>query len=223
MHNFTYLKHGFPIYFIALLFVIYSVTSQNITSISSSNFFFKSNLQRFEYNLLAYTNSNICISELHENISTSFPSDNIGKTHCIQTDYYRRLIILSGDVMLNPGPSKQNFGCTLFSSNVRSIGKGKLKEFHNTFSSSVYDILCITKTWLNSNIDDSEIVNNDYIIYRRDRGTEHIRGGGVLVAVKKNVDVRRRDDLERGESIWVEIRISSSEKIIVGCAYLPPP
>ena len=56
----------------------------------------------------------------------------------------------------------------------------------NCFQDLVYseqiDIVCVNETWIHGNIDNSEILNSDYTIFRKDRET---RGGGVLLAIIK--------------------------------------
>ena len=47
---------------------------------------------------------------------------------------------------------------------------------------------CVTKTWLSSNVSDSEILTSNYSIYRCGRGS---RGGGVLLAVSYNIPSRQ--------------------------------
>lgn len=44
------------------------------------------------------------------------------------------------------------------------------------------DVVCVNETWLNESIDNSEILKDNYIIFRKDRS--HNRAGGVLVAIK---------------------------------------
>ena len=44
-----------------------------------------------------------------------------------------------------------------------------------------FSLLCVTETWLTSNICDNEIHSFGFSIYRKDRGS---RGGGVMVVIK---------------------------------------
>ena len=50
-----------------------------------------------------------------------------------------------------------------------------------------YDIIALTETWLNSSFYDSELFDNRYTVIRRDRSENKLRGGGVLIALKKNL------------------------------------
>ena len=44
------------------------------------------------------------------------------------------------------------------------------------------DLVWVTETWLTDDVDNCEILNNSYTIYRKDRITR--QGGGVMLAVK---------------------------------------
>ena len=48
----------------------------------------------------------------------------------------------------------------------------------------IYNVVCITETWLNSSIFDLEILSTNYFIYCKDRCTH---GGGVLVALEESI------------------------------------
>ena len=48
-------------------------------------------------------------------------------------------------------------------------------------------------------------------------------GGGVFIAVKDNLDCRRRSDLETGlEMLCVELNLACSSKIVISAIYRPP-
>ena len=50
-----------------------------------------------------------------------------------------------------------------------------------------YDIIAITETWLDNEIEESTIIIPNYIIFRCDRdltATSKARGGGILLVVK---------------------------------------
>ena len=61
-----------------------------------------------------------------------------------------------------------------FYCNARSLCN-KLYNFQGYIYASSFDIICVTETWLNSDIADNEVLPKGYNIYRRDRGH---RGGG---------------------------------------------
>ena len=60
----------------------------------------------------------------------------------------------------------------LYYQNARSICN-KLSSF-NFFSDGIYDIIAITKTWLHSGVCDSEILHENYIVYRKIKVVMHM-------------------------------------------------
>lgn len=78
------------------------------------------------------------------------------------------------------------FLVNVYYQNVRSIVY-KVDQVLPNILSSEYNILCLTETWLHSNISSSEYFPNNYIVYRSDRDfdkSNKSRGGGVLIAVE---------------------------------------
>ena len=85
------------------------------------------------------------------------------------------------------------FSQSIYYQNARSI-RGKLIDLHLSSLSCDYDIIVVTETWLNESVFDSEILNSNYNIYRRDRCSTHSlkgEGGGVLVAVSSRLSSMR--------------------------------
>ena len=55
-----------------------------------------------------------------------------------------------------------------------------------------YDIIALTKTWLNDTVFSAEFSSEDRLIYRKDRDraiTGKSQGGGVLIAIRNNYTV----------------------------------
>ena len=74
---------------------------------------------------------------------------------------------------------------SLYYQNIRGC-RTKLNDLSASITSSNFDLIALSETWLDSDISDSEIVNSGYVIFRKDRnfdGTRTSRGGGVLLAV----------------------------------------
>lgn len=94
-----------------------------------------------------------------------------------------------------------------------------------------YDVLILTETWLNNSVLSSELFDDRYVVYRRDRETAGFHsykdGGGVLIAVSTKINSVRIDNWQsKCEDLWVTIDISTSHKYrqLALCAvYLPPP
>lgn len=91
--------------------------------------------------------------------------------------------------------------------------------------------MVITETWLTPNIADNEFINPNYTVYRKDRSTcpgpVKSRGGGVMVAVRKDIKSYRVKQWETdGEDVRIvmELQIDkSSERIAICGVYLPSP
>ena len=103
------------------------------------------------------------------------------------------LIILSGDVEMNPGPDSLREHCvTILHCNIRSI-RNKVQYIVDNFCD--YDCLCFTESHVDNSVDNANILlTNEFSIpYRKDR-TNH--GGGILVYINNNLLHKRRPDLE---------------------------
>ena len=85
------------------------------------------------------------------------------------------------------------------------------------------DAVAVTETWLHQGILDTEILDSNFIIFRRDRPQQQ-RGGGVLICVKSDcISVRRRDlENENVEAVVCELRGSNDSKLILAAFYRPP-
>ena len=107
--------------------------------------------------------------------------------------------------------------------NARSLNN-KLQDFQAMVYSKDLDIVIVTETWLTPTVLDKEILPRDYDIYRRDRPTDR-RGGGVLVAIKSDIQNKRRADLESNcELVDCEVHPAEGNTFIVCRFYrLPPP
>ncbi|KAL0852460.1 hypothetical protein ABMA28_000634 [Loxostege sticticalis] len=96
---------------------------------------------------------------------------------------------------------------------------------------SEYDVIALSETWLASDIFDSELFNDRYVVYRRDRDSSFFHtkkyGGGVLLAVSKCLNSCRLTYYEsKCEDVWisVDIRVNNKlEKLSICCVYIPSP
>ena len=128
------------------------------------------------------------------------------------------LITLVGDVEVNPGfrrlvDIKSTRGLKIAHLNVRSLRNKvdllRLEQFDNI----AIDVLTLSETWLDSNIQDSEICLPGFTLVRRDReGSKS--GGGVAIYVRDGLPFRVRNDIDNGENecLWIELII---ERIIL--------
>jgi len=137
------------------------------------------------------------------------------------------LLLLSGDVHENPGPSTSSTSTmdtfvpaqgnlSLVHYNVQSILNKKDILFGD------YDILAFTETWLNPNIYPSDLLFPSFHTpFRRDRQSDP--HGGIIVYVKSDIFVFERRDLEVNdvECLWLELKIKS-RRLLFGTFYRPP-
>jgi hypothetical protein len=88
------------------------------------------------------------------------------------------------------------------------------------------DVVCVNETWLNENISNSEILNSDYNIFRKDRVGRN--GGGVLVAIKSSSFssvkefVSNLDDIKELEIVSATVKTTSNQNILFSSCYRPP-
>ena len=109
--------------------------------------------------------------------------------------------------------------------NFQSLWNKKV-ELSNLASDARSDIIIGTETWLVSPEEDeknghknSELLLEDYDIFRRDRPT---RGGGVLIAVKKELCCEEISSSKDTESIFCKIKLKNSQSLIIGSVYRAP-
>ena len=83
------------------------------------------------------------------------------------------------------------------------------------------DIYGVVETFLDENVNDSDIAINNYNVVRKDRICSG--GGGILIYVKQHLNYRRIPELELPniEAIFIELQFSNGN-ILVGFIYRPP-
>ena len=131
----------------------------------------------------------------------------------------------SGDISENPGP-KYSLRC--FLQNVRSlkaaVADGDSFEYKSTLLRDIaygydLDVICLTETWLNDSISDSELLPTAYNVFRKDRKS---RGGETLIAVKSNLPTRELEIATTLECVAVEIYLSPEKTLLLINCYRPP-
>lgn len=76
---------------------------------------------------------------------------------------------------------------SLFYQNVRGL-RTKTTSFLKNLLKNNYDIVCLSETWLLPGINDAELFDSRYNVYRTDRDYERVglkMGGGTLIAVHR--------------------------------------
>lgn len=115
----------------------------------------------------------------------------------------------------------------IYYQNFRGL-KTKLHNLRLAAQLNNYDVIIGTETWLDDSVNDGELFDSRYIIYRRDRASTPLgskKGGGVLIAVSRAIDSTRVTKWESdAEDLWVKLKTDSGKGNLYICAaYLPPP
>ena len=103
--------------------------------------------------------------------------------------------------------------------NFQSLN-GKKEEVSNLVSSQNVDVIIGTETWLKPDILNSELLLDDFDVFRCDRLDRN--GGGCLVGVKKYLTSELIFKSESSESVFCKINIKGNKPIIIGTIYRPP-
>ena len=87
----------------------------------------------------------------------------------------------------------------------------KLKYFRQSLLTLGSDFIAVTESFLSASVENPEVTDGGWSVIRRDRSTGH-GGGGVLLAARPGIIMRRRLELETltGEDLWVSL---ATEKI----------
>ena len=120
---------------------------------------------------------------------------------------------------LDPNQTPLDASIKMLHLNAQSI-RHKIPEVE--FELQTVDIACISETWLDDSISDSDLsIQHFHPIERRDR--PHSAHGGVAIYIRDSLAFTRRDDLEFDnlELLWVEVQLPSTN-ILVGSLYRPP-
>ena len=80
------------------------------------------------------------------------------------------------------------------------------------------DIVMGTETWLEPNIESSEIFPSDYTVYRRDRPTDP-HGGVVLLIHNRFISAPVPEIETDSELVWAKISRENGKDMYVGCCY----
>ena len=131
------------------------------------------------------------------------------------------LLILAGDIHINPGPTTDYRNVSLCHVNVRSLSQDKLRHVRSDLVPD-FDVISLSETFLTPNSNTENLKLNGYHdVIRRDRPGGI--GGGVAIYVSTRFHVSRRFDLEVAdlELLWCEIRLLNN-KFLFGVCYRPP-
>ena len=151
----------------------------------------------------------------------------------------------------NPGPKSKvtyngNNGITVFYQNVQrlipfssltdqhpNLDSNKIFELHAFIYKNNPDVIILNETWLKPSILNTEILPNDYNIYRLDRSLQshpidplnpnkfRRNGGGVLIAVNNKLTLQSKLIPVKcaAELLAVELTLPDCTKIIISTCY----
>ena len=131
-----------------------------------------------------------------------------------------QLLLLAGDVELNPGPDKNKTGnISICQLNVHSL-PDKLSAIKNSLTEH-HDIIALTETLLRPYHQQELAIKEFHPVIRLDR---HDRGGGgCAVYIRNTLHYTKLDFLETPEieALWLKIRSQNNLFILCVC-YRPP-
>ena len=144
--------------------------------------------------------------------------------------FYRFLLLLSGDLELNPGPGEINVsdqiwnpfkkrGLHFLHLNVNSL-LPKIDELRYIVKKSNAAIIGITESKLDDSIMDCEIGISGYDLLRCDKNRN---GGGVACYIRQNICYNTKDIFASPiENIFLDILLPKTKPFSVGILYRPP-
>ena len=109
-------------------------------------------------------------------------------------------------------------GLNILVINFQSFFK-KRAEFSNFVNELECDVVIGSETWLSPDHLNSELLLDDYDIFRKDRNSH---GGGVLLAVKKSLCAEIIPSSSDTESVFCKINVKGKKPIVFGSVYRPP-
>ena len=123
---------------------------------------------------------------------------------CFYYILIQRLLVISGDVEINPGPNDTSHCSSVLHSNIRSI-RNKLNYIKDNFLE--FNVICFTETHLDANVSTNDVllIQTYDSPYRKDRTNN---GGGILVYIDSHLVHERVTELDHfwDESIRFKIR-----------------
>ena len=216
-----------------LAIILYMTLSQyqqnsNVSSLKQ-NMPESSNDDFLDTNFLSYCN-NAKTRYIHEQMTLASVSNL--KIHN-RDKFLRILLLLTGNVELNPGPTNQfatgqqeniydNFKCRgmhFFHLNINSV-LPKIDELRIIAKEMNPSVIGLTETKIDSSVNDEEIHINGYTLERSDRDR---RGGGVACYIRSDLSYNVRNTFsDEIENIFVDIMLPKTKPILVVVIYRPP-
>jgi hypothetical protein len=138
------------------------------------------------------------------------------------------LLLKCGDVHPKPGPTFENKSIKICHINIQSLyiraethHRRKIDEIESFVANAAnYDIICLSETWLDPQIETSLVDIQGFSFLRKDRLG---RAGGVGLYISDALPRKRLYELEFPETdlMWIELLLGH-KKILIGACYRPP-
>ena len=149
-----------------------------------------------------------------------------------------RMVLLSGDVELNPGPKSEEMsshqglfevglptkGLRIGAWNINRLTDAKFQHIKLLLTSQQVDILFLIETFLKPRVPDSVYAVQGYELLRKDRPGK-TKGGGILCYFNNRLKASKATELEENEvqTLWLKVNpYNSNRDILLGAVYRPP-
>ena len=161
----------------------------------------------------------------------SFALNNISFKRKKFLKFYQFLILLSGDISLNPGRNQDLHGIEDKLEPFRKRGLhflhinvnillSKIDELRDIVSHTKPAILGVTESKLDGSVTNQEVNISDYIILRNDRNRH---GGGVSCYIRSDLCFNSRNIFSNSiEHNFFDLLIPKMKPISIGIFYRPP-
>ena len=110
--------------------------------------------------------------------------------------------------------------------NVRSLLDTQIRfSFANAIAATNFDVICITESWLISDVPNSALFLQGYQIYRNLRQTTEThktRHGGVVIAVRNTIKHQQLPVTCKEDNVLIIQLLSATSTVITCCLYIAP-
>ena len=171
--------------------------------------------------------------KINENISTIKQEMNLNLLTLREMNYkdhtnsFRLILLLSGDINLNPGPTQISETWSVFKKrglhfvhlNINSL-PSKIEELRQIAKNTNSAVIGLSKTKLDKIIFDSEVSVPNYSLIRKDRNR---KGGGVACYIRSDICFNSQNYLsDEIENISFDLLLPKTKPISIAIVYKPP-
>ena len=140
---------------------------------------------------------------------------------------FRLILLLSGDINLNPGPTQISETWSVFKKrglhfvhlNINSL-PSKIEELRQIAKNTASAVIGLSETKLDKTIFDSEVSIPNYSLIRKDRNR---KGGGVACYIRSDICFNSQSYLsDEIENISFDLLLPKTKPISIAIIYKPP-